>query len=41
MFPKYIPEDHLNPSTYLALKEVDTPPEQKTDRAGGFGHTGV
>ena len=36
-----IAQIEFHTDTYMALKEVDTPPEQKTDRAGGFGHTGV
>ena len=36
-----IAQIEFHTDTYMALKEVDIPPEQKTDRAGGFGHTGV
>ena len=36
-----IAQIEFHTDTYMALKEVDTPPEQKTDRKGGFGHTGV
>ena len=27
--------------THMKLQEVITPPSQKTNRQGGFGHTGV
>ena len=36
-----IAQIEFHTDTYMALREIDTPPEQKTDRAGGFGHTGV
>ena len=36
-----IAQIEFHTDTYMALREVDTPPEQKTDREGGFGHTGV
>lgn len=36
-----IAQIEFHTDTYMALREIDTPPEQKTDREGGFGHTGV
>ena len=27
--------------SHMTLEEMDTPPQKKTSRQGGFGHTGV
>ena len=36
-----IAQIEFHTDTYMALKEVENPPTQKTDREGGLGHTGV
>ena len=36
-----IAQIEFHTDTYMALKEVENPPKQKTDREGGLGHTGV